>query len=1221
MKNRANDKTYWSRRLCTMLCTVLLGSSFAHASVAQQFAKVNLNRRNAEVREVLKEIKAQTEFDFVYNALEINDKARISVDVHDADLNTALRACLESLNVDFVIQDKIIILQQKKVQQPAQPQMLVLKGMVRDDAGQPLPGVSVLLKGTALGVATDAEGRFSISVPVEEKLPELLFSFIGMEAESFQVKDPAKEIRIVMHENSETLSEVVVTGMETVKKEHMTGSAAVITAKDLRMQGITSIDRVLEGMVAGLNSTTISGAPGTRAKITIRGENNLSGNTEPLWIVDGLPMMSGVPQDNSGDYAGTIMQDGVGNIMPEDIESISILKDASAAAIYGARAANGVIVITTKKGFRSKTQVSYSGTYECGIAPRNRLDFMNSAEKLSYERSIIDHFGLNYAYLTGRGGYMYKRSVNGYLTPANYEREIQRLANINTDWFDVLFRTAQSHSHNVSLRGGTDELTYYTSVNYQEKNGILLSNKYQSAGLLMKLDYRPVKNLIVALNVSANSRKNRDNASAIDPFTYAMFANPYERPYDDEGNYAADLSYLSNNYTSERASGYVYDQFNILKEMRDTRLKQDGSDVELTLNLRYEVIPGLSLESIVRKGISYNTETREVEAGTYTSWKNEAFGRNAFKNYNIMPSGYDNGELSENSGKNYNWSIRNQIDYSFAVKKNHLFSVLLANEVMSKKFTNFGYTSPIYYGDYRITGVPTFDKNLLYEDLVTSVGNMFQTSDGQDRSVSFLGSLRYGYKDRYILNFNYRADGADVIGNTNRFTPLCSVGARYNLHNEKFFKNPVVTELAIRGSYGYTGNIDRSAYPFSTISFGSNMYMGNRYATNFTYPNPTVGWEKKQDRNIGLDLTLLDNRINFTFDYYSNRTEDVLENLEVPSSTGRTSVKANGGIVENSGMEFYLNVRWVKAGDFTFSTSFNIARNKNVIKKSYYSYNSYQEAISSAVTKGGIINIVGKETGSIYGWKFAGVNPQSGNPQYALTEEGKRAYSKFLDAWDSYSDSKKESYQSLVASTNEIPDKVDFLRGSEEKFDFMTSSMQYLGRSNPKYVGGFNTVMRYKGLEFTTSWTFKTGHLIPNFNDYQNAPNNEASDIRAARGYSSDLKVSATNREKKYLYYWQFAGDVTDVPRFTTADNDFWASMCTSDGYSKGNYLRMTNLSLSYRFPSRLVQQWKMQNMSLGFNARNLLTFTKYRGLDVGSGNAFSYPVAREFNFKLTIGF
>ena len=1218
------NSSFLSRWLGTAVCTIvliLLGSGISNASAGQQVDKVNLDVYNTEVKEVLKKIKAQTAFDFVYNAQEINDEARISVKVQDADIRTALKACLDHLNVDFVIQDKIIVLQQKKEMRQEQPEALVLKGKVSDAEGRPLPGVSVLLKGTAIGVATDMEGRFTLKLPAGNGLPELLFSFIGMETESFQVKDPSKEIQITLRESSETLNEVIVTGMETVKKEHMTGSAAVITAKDLQMQGITSIDRILEGRIAGLNSTTLSGAPGTRSKITIRGENNLSGNTEPLWIVDGLPMMSGVPQDNSGDYAGTIMQDGVGNIMPEDIESISILKDASAAAIYGARAANGVIVITTKKGFRSKTQVNYSGTYECGIAPRNRLDFMNAAEKLQYERSILNNFGLDYAYLTGRGGYMYKRSVDGYLSPAEYESEYQRLSRVNTDWFKVLFRTAQSHSHNVSLRGGTEELTYYTSLNYQENNGILISNRYQNAGLLMKLDWRPLDKLIVALNVSANSRKNRDNASVIDPFTYAMFANPYERPYDDEGNYAADLSYLSNNYTSERASGYVYDRFNILREMRDTRKKQDGLDAELTFDIRYEVIPGLSLESIVRKGVSYNTETTEVEAGTYTSWINERFGRSAYKSYNIMPEGYDNGELSENSGKNYNWSIRNQIDYSFTVKKDHLFSILLANEVMSKKFTNFGYTSPIYYGDYRITGVPTFDKNVPYEDLLNAVGGMFRTSDGQDRSVSFLGSLRYGYKDRYVLNFNYRADGADVIGNTNRFTPLWSVGVRYNLHNEKFFKNPVVSELALRGSYGYTGNIDRSAYPFSTISFGSNMYNGYRYATGFTYPNPTVGWEKKKDRNIGLDMSLFDNRINFTFDYYSNRTEDVLEDLEVPNSTGRTSVKANGGIVVNRGVEVYLNIRWVKQGDFTFSTAFNMARNKNVIKKSYYNYNSYQEAIKNSVSRGGVINIIGKETGSIYGWKYAGVNPETGNPRYYLTEDGKRAYSVVLDGWGTHENRFQNEYNVLIKSRNEIPEFVDYNRGSSTEVPYMMPSMQYLGRSNPKYVGGFSTTMRYKGLEFATSWTFKAGHLISNFNDYQNAPNNESSADRRALGYSSDLKVSATNREKKYLYYWQFPGDVTDVPRFTTSSNDYWSSLCISNRYSKGNYLRLTNLSLSYRFPSKIVNKMRMTNLLLGFNARNLLTFTKYRGLDVGSGSAFSYPVAREFNFKLTVGF
>lgn len=1103
-----------------------------------------------------------------------------------------------------------------------QSKRIVLRGNVSDTEKNPLTGVTVRLKGTRQSVMTNMEGDFLISLPMGLKDVELQFSFIGMKTKTFRVKDPTQKINVVMEENSNDLSEVVVTGMQVIKKDQMTGSASVVTAKDLKMQGITSIDRILDGRIAGLNSTTVSGAPGTRAQITIRGENNLSGNTEPLWIVDGLPMTSGVPTSSTGDYAGTVMQDGVGNIMPDDIESISILKDASAAAIYGARAANGVIVITTKKGFRSKTQINYSGTYDCSIAPANRLDFMNSAEKLKYEQSIIDNYGLNYAYMTGRGGYAYKRSIDGFITPTEYKQELQRLSGINTDWFKVLFRTAQSQSHNVNLRGGSDQLTYYTSVNYQDQSGILISNKYRNAGVLMKLDYRPLKNLIVAMNLSANTRCNVDNASAIDPFTYAMFANPYERPYDENGHYAADLSYLANNYTTERASGYVYDQFNILREMRDTRSTQDGSDVEFTLNARYEILPGLSVESIFRKGMSYSTSTTEVDAGTYTSWANETFAKAAYQYYNIMPDQYDNGQLTEASGKNLYWSIRNQIDYSFNIKSDHLFSLLLANEVVSQKYNNFSYTSPIYYSDYRITGVPSFDlPNLSYEQMKNAIAQMFYTTDGQARSVSFLGSFRYGYKDRYILNFNYRADGVDMIGTSNRFTPLWSVGVRYNLHKEKFFQNQVVTELALRASYGYTGNIDRSIYPFSTITYGSDMYQGNRLVTSFTYPNPSVRWEKKRDRNIGLDMSLFDNRINLTFDYYSNRTNDVVSDLKIPISTGRPSVKANGGIVTNKGYEFYLNIRWVNSQDFAFSTSFNMARNKNVIVKSLYNYASYQEAIRSNVSKGGVINIIGKETGSIYGWKFAGVNPKTGNPQYYLTEAAKRAYGKFLEE----NVAKKSQYQYYYdAAANGIPDVVDYIRGDSKFPDFFMPSMQYLGRTNPKFTGGFGTYFRYKGFEFTTNWTFKAGHLVPNFNDYQNAPKNLATfnAQQAALGYSSDLAVSATNREKKYLYYWQFPGDVTDVPRFTTSNTDFWSSMATSDKYAKGNYMRMTNLSLSYRFPATLIKRWlSMNNLVIGFNARNLLTFTKYRGLDVGTGSAFSYPVAREFNFKLTVGF
>lgn len=397
--------------------------------------------------------------------------------------------------------------------------------------------------------------------------------------------------------------------------------------------------------------------------------------------------------------------------------------------------------------------------------------------------------------------------------------------------------------------------------------------------------------------------------------------------------------------------------------------------------------------------------------------------------------------------------------------------------------------------------------------------------------------------------------------------------------------------------------------------------MGNVYVGDLEFPNPTVGWEKKRDRNIGFDLGLWNNSINFTLDYYSNKTTDVLEKLEVPSSTGRKQVTANGGIVENSGLELFLNIRWLNRKDFVFSTAVNVARNKNVIKKSYYGYDSYAEAIRSDVVKGGLININGQETGSLYGWKTAGVNPVTGNPRYYLTPEGKRAYSRFLDAWDSYSESQKNEYLALIPSLNEIPDQVDYVRNNGMTPEYFRPSMQYLGRSNPKYVGGFNTYMRYKNWEFSTSWTFKTGHIIPVFNDYQNAPNNQEMAIMATFGYTSDLSVSATNRERKYLSYWQAPGDVTEVAKFVTSGNDYWASIYTSDKYAKGDYLRLTNLSLNYRFPAHIVNKLKMSTLALGFNARNLLTFTKYRGLDVGTGGAFTYPVSREFNIKLTVGF
>lgn len=1094
---------------------------------------------------------------------------------------------------------------------------ITLKGKVLDNANQAVPMATIRIEGLKQTIIADVNGNFTIDLPKWNGTATLTVSYVGMHSKKVVVSKPEDFIKIVLEDDANTLDEVVATGMVNIRRESLTGSTKVITSKDLRTQGFTGIDKLLDGMVGGLNSTTTSGAPGSRAKITIRGENSLNGNTEPLWVVDGLPMLSGVPEVSGGNFAATIMQDGVGNIMPQDIESISILKDAAAASIYGAQAANGVIVITTKKGFRSKTQINYSGTATVGFRPNVNLGMMNSAEKLEYEKMIIDNFGVDQASHAGRGGRLYRDYLRGYITKEDYEKEWNALRHTNTDWMKEIFRTAFSNQHNVNLRGGTEELSYYTSASYMEQQGILRANSYKTMGLLLNMDYRPSKKWIFSMNIGLNERENKDHASAIDPFKYAIFANPYEKPFDSAGNYASDWSYLPNNFTTIRGNQLKYDTFNIRRELEETSNRKTGIDIDATFTVRFQPIERLTLQAIARKSVSHTQGIQEVPAKTYTSYIQEALAREVYKAVPIYPSQYDNGELLESSGKSHNWAFRFQADYNWQINRNHIITLFGAFEAMSKNYNGFSYNSPVYYQDYRITGLPQFENvSPLYADLQPQLQKLYSTYDGQQHTVSFIGSLMYNLlRDRYILNFNIRTDGADVIGNVNRYTPLGSLGFRWNMHKESWFKTSIVKELGLRGSIGYTGNIDRSVYPFSVLRLGSNTYMGNRVAEELRFPNPTVRWEKKRDINLGVDINIL-NRIFLTAEYYHNRTSDVLSNLNIPPSTGRTSIMANGGITENKGWEVDMRIKWIDTDDILFSTNFNVAQNKNYIVRSLHTPASWSQATRNQNIQGGVVNLVGHETGSVYGWKFAGVNSATGNPQYYLTDEAKLYYAAMLDGWVNYSESTKQKYLPLIKSFNAIPDVIDYVNVARHQYmadDFFLASMQYLGRTNPLFTGGFGTYFKYRNFEFTTNWTFKTGHIVMLFSDLKSSPN-------AGSFGSSNLGVSQTNREKKYLGFWKKVGDETNIPRFTTYSEEQWSSNYTSEKFASGNYLRMTNLSLSYRFGPKVLEQLHLTNLSLSMMARNLITFTKYRGLDVATQGAFNYPISKEVSFKVTLG-
>lgn len=1206
------------QRILLRMKFILLMAIFSielHASAYSQLGNLSLKVDQVPIKAVLDEIKRQTGIDFIYDHEDIIGLNPVSIDVKNKPVEAVLNQCLERTFLDFEIVNKTIILKRKTSDLTQEKN--VIRGIVADETGSPLPGVTVLVQGTTIGVSTNVDGKFELTLPVGEKIV-LEFSFVGMKRQIVEYKGQ-NSLKVIMVPVQQSLDEVVVTGMQVVKKERMTGSASVITAKELENDGVSSIDQVMEGRIAGLNSMVTTGAPGARAKITIRGENNLSGNSEPLWILDGLPMFGGVPtlQKESGfDPVGTVMEDGIGNINPEDIESITVLKDASATAMYGARAANGVIVITTKKGYQGETYFSYNGSFSLSSAPSINIDMMNSSQKVDYELGIIERFQTPEA--TGRVGTLWKDYNKGFINREQYNTGLEQLRRIRTDWFDEIFRQATSQVHSLTARGGNEKLTFYSSLRYEQKEGILQQNKYRNVGASVNLEYRAHRMLNISFDLTANARKNQEHASAIDPFQYAVFANPYEQPYDENGNYAADLTFLANNLSTTSASGYKYNNFNILRELRENKKVTNGSDVTATVRVDLKPIEGLRLAGNFRYSESYNTGQTENYPGTYTSFIHSDFASTEFEGGDL-PLEYNDGRFNESAGRSYNWVSRIEAEYSRLLAGKHFVSLFLANEAMARKYNNFNYTAPTYDPEYRILGFPQFkNSDNKLSDYESDLATLFYSRDGQDKSVSFISTLSYAFNDKYVANFTLRADGADIIGTNQRYTPLWSVGLRWNLHKENFMKKlPFVSEFAIKGSYGYTGQIDRSAYPFSTMTMANTKFDGYLMAKSFTYANPTVRWEKKLDRNIGLDVSLFKNRIGVVFDAYFNKVNDVLGPYNLPISSGRSSITANTSSLKNTGWETTVNVRWIDTRDFKFQTGFNIAMNKNEITKAIGNISDVRDLSADA---GGVKNLVGHQTGGVYGWKFAGVWAQSGSAMMYMSDEAKIEYAKLMDSWAGFTDQQKEGLfqNGIMPGVQQIPDAIAFDEGAFQQLGLGTAaseirkkSMQYLGSINPRHVGGFNTFLKYKTIEFSTIWSFKTGFIVPVFDDTKSAPGADGSDKASSR----------TNRTLRALYQWQNAGDQTMIPRYEALGKYYsYNSLCTSDKYEKGDYLRLQTITLAYSLPREIVSKLGMSKIKASIQARNLVTFTRYHGLDPATGGAFNYPQSRQLVFNLSLG-
>ena len=1137
---------------------VIAGSAYSQENL-------KLNLKEVSLMTLFREIQKQTGIDFVYNEEQCRDFGKVSVEISDGMVEQLLQQVFDSSKLTYRFENGVIMIKALDEMRP-QEQKVQISGSVVDTKGQPLPGVTILLKGTTVGCVTDSEGNFRLELPMRENIV-LSFSFVGMKTIEVAYSGQ-KEMKVVLEEEITEMEQVNVisTGYYDIDKSKMTGAVEVVTAREIAGKGYTSIDEVLRGTLAGVSVMNVSGRPGAQAQIRIRGVNSLTGNMEPMWIVDGMPMQGNLPTSvgvGATDLENTVLTSGIGNISPDDVESITILKDAAAAAIYGSRAANGVIVIKTKRGRVGKSYINVQSSFAISEAPKNRLEMMNSEEKIAFERSLYEDFPN--ATLRGRASLLYKGIDEGTISRADAMAELENMRQINTDWFDEIFRVALNHKHVVTLSGGSETTQFYSSINYSNEQGVIPNNDYKHFGATLKLTHDFNRNLRILFDVSSSLRTEKSSASAVNPLYYATFANPYERPYDENGNYAYDYSYEPE--LSKVKDGYMYD-FNMLKDLRENTAKTKYGSNQVNLQLEWKLFEGFmySLAGTVSNTSSYTR--KEIAPGSYTSkvksWILDLYSENE------IPDNLNLGALQENTSRSFGWTVRNQIKYARELKEDHFVNIVVGHEVSAVESNSFMQYSPQYDVDKGLIGYPNLD-GVNAGDL--DLDRLHETSKGQDRSVSVFATASYSYKDRYVVAGSSRWDGADIIGTDNRFSPLWNVSLKWNMHEENFMKScRFVNVLSLRGSYGFTGSIDRNAYPFTLMTYGSlRYYDGIQLPIDVMPGNPSVKWQKKEDRSIGLDFSLFNYRINGTVNYYCNDVNNLLGDKKIPYSTGRGSVVANLSSLRNSGWEFSLNTVNIDHENFRWTTSFNIALNDNKITDAFY------EKISDLYTIRRKYQIEGYPVNAWFGFKTAGINPQTGE------------YMIYTDAKDEDGHPKGYPY-----GNGYIAD------GST----YSTENAYYLGEAEPPISGGFGTTLTYKRLSLNAQFAFMTGHKIKSFKSYN----------------GSLMNASRLNQLKTEANRWRKPGDITNVPKYTTSTATLSLLEITDDKLEDGSYLKCNLISLGYNLPSNLCQKLGLSQLRCTFNVHNLFTWTKYRGIDPETLGAFGYPSAKKYMFTLNMG-
>lgn len=1088
----------------------------------------------------------------------------------------------------------------------AQDNMVQIKGKVVAEDGSPLPGASVYIdKSTIgeksategmvtnynLGTTADVDGAFTLSVPRD--ITHLTCGFIGFETQQIDIRNKSF-VTITMKESGSLLGDVVVTGYQKIEKRKLTSAVSTIKADDILQGGVSSIDLMLHGQIAGVATTSLSGAPGAPAKIRIRGTASINGTQDPLWVLDGIPLEGTNLPDMSDTNIDQLFTSSIAGINPADIADITILKDAAATAIYGARAANGVILITTKKGREGRPIVQVNTRMSFTSRPNmDKLNLMNSSEKLDMELRLAKYADLDsYSTNTVRGavGSLFEQNNlwNQYRTggleslPANVQNEIANLRNINTNWGDELYRTAVTQDHSLSISGGTDRASYYFSTGYYTENGTTEGTSMKRLNFTIKGDYKLLDNLTIGAAMYANERKQgsylTNLGASTNPANYSRNANPYVAIYDENGEYVYD-PYI------KLFDGKLLD-YSIIQERDNTSNRLKTRSLNTILNLDWTIIPKLNFRT--QLGLQRDNQGDQTFADKNSYYARYERERSRTGSTYFIPEG---GVIKNTDETSSQWNLKSVLEYNMLFADKHELDVMVGNELRRTK------NERIFSAGYGFNKETLTTEPVIFPD-ATQAKNfpLFQKSYIENAFVSFFGTVGYTFDHKYTFFGSVRVDGSDLFGADPkyRYLPLWAASGAWRIKEESFMKGVKwVNDLKLRLSFGLQGNIDKNSSPFIIGNRGTATLLPGQTENTIiptNLPNDRLRWEKTTTWNGGLDFSMLNNRILFTADVYNRNSTDLIAVKQVAMENGLGSVSLNWAEMTNKGVELALTSRNIDTRAFKWSTTINIAKNINRVDEAYVPENQTTPSI-----KGHSVN-------SLFAFKTAGLDEQG----YVLFQKGdeKLTATEFFGLEDPQG---WGFYQSTLSNA--------------EIRDLYT----YVGTTDPKITGGLINNFELGNFSLNVSCSFNLGQWVKTtpFYDIIQMDRGVNRSTMMDKVWTPDntdgtyprmigMDTEGGSRLGDYMAFYEGATLSNNVFR----DLDIW--------YKKINYLRINSMRLGYNVPSRFLTKVGVSALKLNVEARNLFVIaSNYDGyFDPETyGNIYAQPMPKSITVGLNVTF